>query len=65
MVFCLQRDVDKLPIDGRPLSQMGKLREMAAIRAPMYQSFADVMIDNNNAPAAAVQQILSIWEERK
>lgn len=65
MVFCLRRDLDKLPTDGRPLSQMGTLREMAAVREPLYASFADVFVDNNGTPASAAGQILSIWEERK
>ena len=46
-IFWLQRDISKLPTDGRPLSQTGKLQEMYARRAPLYARFADQIIDNN------------------
>ena len=31
-VYWLKRDLDRLPKDGRPLSQSGKLEEMARVR---------------------------------
>lgn len=57
-IFWLQRDIDKLPTDGRPLSQAGKLASMYAIRNPLYESFADHIIDNNGSPEDTVRQIL-------
>lgn len=53
----LQRKLDKLPTDGRPLSQANRLADMYAVRKPMYQHFADKIIDNNAAPEAAAQAI--------
>ena len=58
-IFCLNRDLDKLPTDGRPLSQKGSLEEMYRIRRPMYERFADHMIDNNGDAGQTVAQIIS------
>ena len=61
-IFCLNRDISKLPTEGRPLSQIAKMEEMYRIRKPLYEAFADHMIDNDCSPAAAVEQILLILE---
>ena len=57
-IFCLDRQLSKLPTDGRPLSQNGKLEEMYHFRHPLYQRFADYTVDNNGAPDNCVRQIL-------
>ena len=62
-IFCLNRDISKLPTDGRPLSQQNKADEMYRIRKPLYETFADNMIDNNGDPDDAVRHILLILEE--
>ena len=62
-IFWLQRDINRLPTDGRPLSQANNLSDMYTIRMPLYQRFADYSIDNNGSPEQAVNQILSILEE--
>jgi len=59
-IFCLTRDLDKLPTEGRPLSQKGKLEEMYAIRSPLYQQFADHIIDNNGTPEDTAETILNL-----
>ncbi|MBE6958844.1 MAG: shikimate kinase [Ruminococcaceae bacterium] len=64
-VFCLVRNIDALPTDGRPLSQTGRLEEMYRIRKPMYEKFADCQIDNNGTPEHAAGEILKLWEEGK
>lgn len=46
-IIWLQRDWNVLPKDGRPLSQGNDLSEMYCIRKPLYEAFADVIIDNN------------------
>ena len=61
-VFWLLRDPDKLPTEGRPLSQIQKLSDMYAIRKPMYEAFADYEIQNNLSCRETVQQILTILE---
>lgn len=64
-IFCLTRDLSKLPTDGRPLSQAGHLEEMYRIRKPLYERFADHIIDNNGSPNAAVTAILTTLEGSK
>ena len=56
-IVWLKRDLDRLPTDGRPLSQSTRLSEMFRIRQPMYQSFADFQADNNGTPEDTVMQI--------
>ena len=58
-IFWLQRDLDKLPTEGRPLSQTTALEAMYAIRRNMYASFADHVIDNNGAPEDTLRMILT------
>ncbi len=59
-IIWLQRDIDLLPTDGRPLSQAGKLQEMYAVRKPLYEQFADIIIDNNSDPTDTVNAILAM-----
>ena len=63
MIFCLARDICKLPVSSRPLSKAGNLEEMYRIRKPLYEAFADRIIDNNNDPHNTVKEILQIWED--
>lgn len=58
-IFWLQRDLEKLPTDGRPLSQANRLSDMYAIRKPMYESFADAVVDNNGSPENTAAAILA------
>ena len=62
-IFCLNRELEKLPTDGRPLSQSTKLAEMYRVRKPLYESFADYQIQNNGSPETAAEDILKLWEE--
>ena len=57
-VIWLQRDLDRLPTDGRPLSQSGRLREMYRVREPLYRSFAHTAVDNNGTLEYTIQSIL-------
>ena len=56
-VYFLRRDLDLLPKDGRPLSQVGSLEEMYQVRRTLYQAAADVVIDNSVAPERTAQLI--------
>ena len=62
-IFCLNRSLERLPTEGRPLSQASRLEEMYRIRKPLYDRFADHQIDNNGAPEDTVRAILTLWEE--
>ena len=54
----LTRDLAKLPTDGRPLSQKGKLEQMYQIRKPLYDRFADVTVCNDTAAEDCAAMIL-------
>ena len=64
VIFRLTRDTDKLPTQGRPLSQAGPLSEMRKRREPMYCRFADFTADNNGSLEDTLTQIITAWEER-
>ena len=49
IIIWLQRDTDKLPTDGRPLSQTSSLEDMYALRKPLYERYCDIVLDNNGA----------------
>ena len=54
-VLLLERDIDSLSMDGRPLSTSPEaLRKMWQARGPLYRAAADAAIDNNAAPEDAV-----------
>ncbi len=57
-VFWLQREIGKLPTQGRPLSQAGALSDMYARRQPLYRHFANRTVDNNGSLEDTVAQIL-------
>lgn len=63
-IYWLMRDVCHLPTEGRPLSQQNKLEDMLHIRKPMYESFADVQVDNNGSIEDTVERILQMEELR-
>jgi len=57
-IIWLKRDISALPTDGRPLSQSNDLTEMYHKRAPLYQSFADLTVDNNAQQEETAERIL-------
>ena len=57
-IYWLKRDLDKLPTDGRPLSQVNKLTSLYQVRRPLYEAFADHIIDNDGQATHTIQQIL-------
>ena len=61
-IYCIERSLDQLATEGRPLSANSSLAEMFHTRQPLYESFADCFIQNNASPMDAVNQIL---KERK
>ena len=57
-IFWLRRELSNLPTEGRPLSQRGSLEEMYKKRAPLYQRFADHVVDNMHSVESAAETIL-------
>ena len=62
-VFWLKRDLGKLPVSGRPLSQSIGPEELYRRRKDLYAAFADFETDNNGSPKAAVGEILEKWQK--
>ena len=58
VIVWLTRDLARLPVDGRPVSQSTSLDALFAARRARYERFADCIIDNNGAPDETVRAIL-------
>ena len=48
-IFWLLRDLEKLPADGRPLSQKEGVQALYEKRKSLYEAFADAIVDNNGS----------------
>lgn len=60
-IIWLTRQLNRLPTDGRPLSQSTKLEAMYEVRKPMYQRFADHTVSNDGPiteTVAAIRRLL-------
>ena len=57
-IFWLRRDLDKLPVSGRPVSQRDGVQAIYEKRKPLYERFADIVVDNNGEIGETVSQIL-------
>lgn len=57
-IYWIQRDISKLPTDGRPLSQRSNLSQMYITRKPLYEKFADKIIANDGSVNNAVNEII-------
>jgi shikimate dehydrogenase len=64
VIFWIRRDIERLPKDGRPISQRSDLKELYEKRKPRYQRFADYVVDNNGTVEETVNRILNILEEQ-
>lgn len=62
-IFWLKRELSVLPTNGRPLSQSNRLVDLYTVRKPLYEAFADHVIDNNGSPEETVAAILACLEE--
>lgn len=56
LIVWIERDVSRLPREGRPLSQ-GDLSAMYEKRRPLYAAFADAVIDNNGSVQDTLSQL--------
>lgn len=61
-IIWLQRNIDLLPTEGRPLSQKNRLADLFAAREPLYRRFADYIIDNNGTAEDTIRGILAQLE---
>lgn len=56
-IYWIRRSLDTLPTEGRPISQSTSLEELFALRRPMYEHFADAVIENNRTIPEVVAAI--------
>lgn len=61
-IYWIKRKLDDLPTEGRPLSMIHSAQELYSKRQPMYEAFADYIIENNASVEDAVERILTQWE---
>ena len=54
----LKRDLDKLPLSGRPVSQRDGVEALYEKRKPLYERFADVVVENKGSVEETVGEIL-------
>ncbi len=60
-VFLLRRDLEKLPLDGRPLSKdSAALQKLAEVRGPLYRAVCDFTVDNNAALSDTLKKVLAL-----
>ena len=62
-LFCLERRLDRLSTEGRPLSQLRTPEELYRQRKPLYDRFSDAVIENNGTVEDTVRKIKTFWEE--
>ena len=63
-VFLLTRDLEKLPLDGRPLSKdPAALRKLAEVRGPLYQAVCDFAVSNNASLSDTLEKVLALLGE--
>ena len=61
-IIWLKRDLNLLPTDGRPLSQSNTLEALYSARKPLYEAFADIILENHTSPEETVRRILEKLE---
>ena len=59
-IYHLWRDLEVLPLDGRPVSQATGVAALWEKRRPLYERFRDVMIDNNASVESAAE---AVWRD--
>lgn len=63
IIIWIRRDIEVLPTDGRPLSQTKNLQSMYETRKPLYEKFADHIVDNNGSLTQTIDRILEILKK--
>lgn len=64
-VIRIERKLEKLPTNGRPLSQTISVYEMYEKRAPLYSQFSDTTVSNDGPLDDTVKAIIHYLEERE
>ncbi len=61
VLLWMKRDIAALPTNGRPLSQKQSPAALYEIRRPMYEAFADAVIENTGTVTDAVEAVLDTF----
>ena len=59
-IVYLDRALDALPIDGRPISQTRKLEDIYRERLPLFTGVSDVTVVNDAAPEVVAARVLEV-----
>lgn len=62
-IVWLQRPIEQLPTDGRPLSQKTNLTAMYRTRAPMYEAFSDCIVRNDSDAVSVARKIMEAIQQ--
>ena len=62
VIVWIRRDLNCLAREGRPLSLNADLSAMYAVRAPLYERFADFTVDNDGNAEDTVNLILEVLQ---
>ncbi len=62
IIVWVRRNLDELPIDGRPISQQNDISELYAKRESLYRKFADIEIENDGDIDAVVVKLIQDLE---
>lgn len=65
VILFLERDVDKLPISDRPLSQAKSPAQLYRERIDAYHAFADYKIQSTECPTETVAQMLACIQNHR
>lgn len=58
VVIWIQRPLEHLPTNGRPLSQNNSLKAMYEVRKPMYNACCDLIFQNDTTPSFLADEII-------
>ncbi len=62
-IIFIERDIDKLAREGRPLSQSNDLSKMYAARLPLYLDFADASVKGEEIVENSANKIIKVFKE--
>ena len=58
VVIYIKRDLDKLDVNGRPLSKQNRIEELFKARKEKYEDFSDISFENKGSIEDCVKEIL-------
>ena len=60
-IFFINRKIDDLPTDGRPLSQAHRPKELYEKRLPLYKQFCDAEVNNDRPAIQTACEIIKLY----